>query len=71
MALLWGLVAVVAAAGAGMLLLQVRALGRASDELRAQLRLLAELRVAAHDVRTEAARTAALARRVRGAPRGD
>jgi hypothetical protein len=65
MALLWAFAAVVAAAGAGMIVLQVRAMGEAAAELRQQLLRLDEVRTAVAEVRADAAQTADALRRLR------
>jgi hypothetical protein len=65
MALLWAFAAVVAAVGAGLIVLQVRAMGDAAADLREQLLRLDEVRTAVAAVRTDAAHTADALRRLR------
>jgi hypothetical protein len=65
MALLWAFAAVVAAAGAGLMVLQVRAMGDAAADLREQLLRLDEVRTAVAAVRADAAQTADALRRLR------
>jgi hypothetical protein len=65
MALLWAFAAVVAAVGAGLIVLQVRAMGGAAADLREQLLRLDEVRTAVAAVRADAADTADALRRLR------
>jgi hypothetical protein len=67
MALLWAFAAVVAAVGAGLIVVQVRAMGEAAADLREQLVRLDEVRTAVASVRADAAQTADALRRLRGA----
>lgn len=65
MSLLWAIPPVAVAAATLLLLLQLRAIGEATDDLALQLRRLDEVRLAVADVRAESAATREHLRRLR------
>ncbi|MFP5254440.1 MAG: hypothetical protein ACLGI8_01145 [Acidimicrobiia bacterium] len=65
MSLLWAVPPVAVAAATLLLLLQLRAIGGAADDLALQLRRLDEVRVAVAGVRAESAATREHLRRLR------
>lgn len=65
MSLLWAIPPVAVAAATLLLLLQLRSIGEATDDLAVQLRRLDEVRLAVADVRAESAATREHLRRLR------
>lgn len=65
MSLLWAIPPVAVAAAPLLLLLQLRSIGEATDDLAVQLRRLDEVRLAVADVRAESAATREHLRRLR------